>query len=145
MTDEIPPAFGEFAPGSQIAGYRLEEQIGRGGMAVVFRAYDPRLDRRVALRILAPGLAADDAFRRRFIRESSAAAAVDHPNIIPVFEAGEASGVLFIAGQNRGALLGSITAGLTPREVAVEPGARTLPSANNNSGQLQVVDVGSLP
>jgi DNA-binding beta-propeller fold protein YncE len=97
LTDGIPPAFSEFAPGSQIAGYRLEEQIGRGGMAVVFRAYDPRLDRRVALKILAPGLALDDAFRRRFIRESRAAAAVDHPNIIPVFEAGEASGVLFIA------------------------------------------------
>ncbi len=97
MSDEIPPAFSEFAPGSQIAGYRLEERIGRGGMAVVYRAYDARLDRRVALKILAPGLALDDAFRQRFIRESRAAAAVDHPNIIPVFDAGEASGVLFIA------------------------------------------------
>ena len=59
-------------------------------MAVVFRAHDPRLDRRVALKILAPELARDDAFRQRFIRESRAAAAVDHPHIIPVFEAGEA-------------------------------------------------------
>jgi DNA-binding beta-propeller fold protein YncE len=97
VSDEIPPAFSDFAPGSRIAGYRLEEQIGRGGMAVVFRAYDARLDRRVALKILAPGLALDNAFRQRFIRESKAAAAVDHPNIIPVFDAGEASGVLFIA------------------------------------------------
>jgi len=95
--DEFPSAFSELAIGSQIAGYRLEEQIGRGGMAVVYRAYDPRLDRHVALKILAPGLALDEAFRQRFIRESRAAAAVDHPNIIPVFDAGEANGVLFIA------------------------------------------------
>ena len=88
---------GQFALGEQIAGYRLDEQIGRGGMAVVFRAYDIRLDRFVALKILAPGLALDDAFRQRFIRESRAAAAVDDPHIIPVFEAGEANGVLFIA------------------------------------------------
>jgi serine/threonine-protein kinase len=66
-------------------------------MAVVYRALDARLERRVALKILAPGLAQDDAFRQRFIRESRAAAAVDHPHIIPVFEAGEANGVLFIA------------------------------------------------
>jgi len=97
VSDEFPPVFSESAIGSQIAGYRLEGQIGRGGMAVVYRAYDPRLDRYVALKILAPGLALDDAFRQRFIRESRAAAAVDHPNIIPVFDAGEADGVLFIA------------------------------------------------
>jgi DNA-binding beta-propeller fold protein YncE len=97
VNDEFPQAFSEYAIGSQIAGYRLEEQIGRGGMAVVFRAHEARLDRNVALKILAPGLAADDAFRRRFIRESRIAAAVDHPNIIPVFDAGEADGVLFIA------------------------------------------------
>jgi len=90
-----PPV--DFAAGSRIAGYRLEEQIGRGGMAVVFRAHDARLDRQVALKILVPALAADLAFRQRFIRESRAAAAVDDPHIIPVFEAGEASGVLFIA------------------------------------------------
>jgi DNA-binding beta-propeller fold protein YncE len=88
---------GSFAPGSRIAGYLLEEQIGQGGMAVVFRAHDERLDRTVALKILAPALAADEAFRQRFIRESRAAAAVDDPHIIPVFEAGEARGVLFIA------------------------------------------------
>jgi len=80
-----------------VAGYRLDEPIGRGGMAVVYRAFDRRLHRRVALKILAPELARDREFRLRFIRESRAAAAVDHPNIIPIFEAGEASGVLFIA------------------------------------------------
>src|ERR1019366_3813762 len=81
----------------QIAGYRLEEQVGQGGMAVVFRARDEHLGRVVALKILAPALAADEAFRQRFVRESRAAAAVDDPHIVPVFEAGEASGVLFIA------------------------------------------------
>ncbi len=66
-------------------------------MAVVFRAHDERLNRQVALKIMAPVTAADEAFRQRFIRESQAAAAVDDPNVIPVYEAGEADGVLFIA------------------------------------------------
>jgi serine/threonine protein kinase len=87
----------EFAVGAVVAGYRLEERIGSGGMAVVYRAYDPRLERQVALKVLAPGLASDEAFRQRFIRESRAAAAVDEPHIIPVYEAGEDDGVLFIA------------------------------------------------
>ncbi len=87
----------DLVAGSQVAGYRLEERIGHGGMAVVFRAYDYRLDRQVALKVLSPALASDEAFRRRFIRESRSAAAVDHPHIIPIFEAGEAGGVLFIA------------------------------------------------
>jgi serine/threonine-protein kinase len=83
--------------GDKIAGYRIEEQIGEGGMAVVYRARDERLGRHVALKLLAPALAADEGFRHRFIRESRSAAAVDHPNIIPIYEAGDASGVLFIA------------------------------------------------
>jgi serine/threonine-protein kinase len=66
-------------------------------MAVVFRAYDERLHRRVALKLLAPALAADEEFRQRFLHESRAAAAVDDPHIIPVHDAGEAAGVLFIA------------------------------------------------
>jgi serine/threonine protein kinase len=83
---------------SRIAGYWLEEQIGQGGMAVVFRARDERLHRLVALKVLAPALAGDGESRQRFIRESRAAAAVDDPHIIPVFEAGEtAAGALFIA------------------------------------------------
>ncbi len=86
-----------FAAGSRVAGYLLEEEIGAGGMAVVFRARDDRLDRLVALKLLTPWLAADEDFRHRFLRESRAAAAVDDPHIIPVYEAGEAGGVLFIA------------------------------------------------
>jgi len=99
-----------FFPGSRIAGYRLGEQIGQGGMAVVFRAQDERLERQVALKILSPALAANETFRHRFILESRSAAAADDPYIIPVFEAGEADGVLFIAmryvpGGDVGALL----------------------------------------
>jgi DNA-binding beta-propeller fold protein YncE len=94
---EGPSGPGGFGVGSRLAGYRLDEVTGRGGMAVVYRAYDTRLERQVAVKVLAPELAQNDAFRQRFIRESRTAAAVDHPNIIPIYEAGEASGVLFIA------------------------------------------------
>jgi hypothetical protein len=84
-------------PGARIAGYVLEAQIGQGGMAVVFRARDERLDRKVALKFLAPWLAADEEFRRRFDLESRLAAAVNNPHIIPVFRADEADGILFLA------------------------------------------------
>jgi serine/threonine-protein kinase len=83
--------------GRQIAGYRVESEIGRGGMAVVYRAKDLRLDRTVALKLLAPELARNDTFRLRFTHESRVAAAIDHPHIVPVFEAGETDGVLYIA------------------------------------------------
>jgi serine/threonine protein kinase len=86
-----------FTIGAHVAGYRLEQIIGRGGMAMVFRAVDERLGRQVALKILAPALAEDAAFRQRFVGESRMAASVDDPHIIPVHEAGEAAGVLFIA------------------------------------------------
>ena len=84
--------------GSRVAGYLLEEQVGEGGMAVVFRARDERLGRVVAVKVLAPALAAECGVPATgSSRESRAAAAVDDPHIIPVFEAGEAGGVLFIA------------------------------------------------
>jgi serine/threonine protein kinase len=95
VSDEAPG--GHLGPGSRVAGYRLQEQIGQGGMAVVFRAQDERLDRLVALKVLAPALARDEQFRQRFVRESRAAAAVDDPHIIPIYEAGEADGALYIA------------------------------------------------
>jgi len=82
------PLSAQFGAGSRIAGYQIEEKIGQGGMAVVFRAHDERLDRTVALKLLSPALAEDEAFRQRFIRESRAAAAVDDPHIIPVYDAG---------------------------------------------------------
>lgn len=94
----------------EIAGYQMEREIGRGGMAVVYRAKDLRLDRVVALKLLAPELTRNDAFRQRFIHESRLAAAIDHPHIVPIFEAGEADGLLYIAmryvdGPDLGALL----------------------------------------
>ena len=98
MSEDFPAQLTEFRAGSVLAGYRLEQQVGRGGFAVVFRALDERLGRPVALKILSPALASSSPeFRRRFIAESRAAAAVDDPHIIPVYEAGEADGVLFIA------------------------------------------------
>ncbi len=83
--------------GSELAGYRIESLLGRGGMSVVYLAEDLRLDRKVALKLLAPELSEDERFRERFLRESKLAASLDHPNVIPIYEAGETGGVLFIA------------------------------------------------
>ncbi len=77
--------------GSQIADYRIEAILGRGGMSVVYLAEDTRLKRRVALKLLTPGLAEDERFRERFLRESELAASLDHANVIPIYEAGEAT------------------------------------------------------
>ena len=118
MDGENRPAIGDFPAGSRIAGYQIQELIGRGGMAVVYRAADVRLDRLVALKVLAPELARDSAFRQRFIRESRSGAAVDHPNVIPVFEAGEADGVLFIAMRY---VAGRDVRGLIEREGPLRP------------------------
>jgi serine/threonine protein kinase/DNA-binding beta-propeller fold protein YncE len=83
--------------GSEVAGYRIEGVVGRGGMSVVYLALDPGLKRKVALKVLSPELAEDQRFRDRFIRESQLAASLEHPNIVPIHEAGDADGVLFIA------------------------------------------------
>lgn len=82
--------------GTQLARYRIIERIGRGGMGEIFLAYDPSLDRRVALKVLAPHLAGDAVARERLRREALAAAALDHPFICKVFEVGEDAGALFI-------------------------------------------------
>ncbi len=82
--------------GSEILGYRIEALIGRGGMGVVYRAEDLRLQRKVALKLLASELAEDDRFRERFLRESQLAASIDHPNIVPIYGAGEAGDQLYI-------------------------------------------------
>jgi serine/threonine protein kinase len=83
--------------GDHVAGYRIERQLGRGGMGVVYLAEQVRLRRYVALKLIVPELAEDDEFRRRFERESQMAASLDHPNVIPVYEAGESDGALFIS------------------------------------------------
>jgi CheY-like chemotaxis protein len=80
--------------GERLAGYRLEAILGHGGMSVVYRAEDRRLKRKVALKLIAPGLVEDAQFRARFLRESEAAASLDHPNVIPIYEAGATGGLL---------------------------------------------------
>jgi YVTN family beta-propeller protein len=82
--------------GSELAGYRLDELIGRGGMGVVYRAHDLALDRDVALKLLAPHLADDVSFRDRFLTESRVAASLEHPNVVPIHDAGEIDGQLYI-------------------------------------------------
>jgi hypothetical protein len=84
-------------PSIRVTGYRIEARIGRGGMGEVYRAEQLNLGRKVALKVLRPDLAADDGFRRRFLRESMIAAGIDHPNVIPIYDAGEVDGLLYIA------------------------------------------------
>ena len=86
-----------FAPGSTFAGYRIEAEAGRGGMGIVYRATQVALGRPVALKLIAANFAGDRSFRERFKREWETAASIDHPNVIPVYEAGEAEEHLFIA------------------------------------------------
>ena len=87
---------GDLAIGSTFAGHRIESIAGRGGMGVVYRATDLILDRRVALKLIVPGLAADPVFRARFERECRLAAALDHPHIVPIFRAGVEHGALYV-------------------------------------------------
>jgi serine/threonine-protein kinase len=108
-----------FGAGALVAGYRIESRIGAGGMAVVFRARDERLGRSIALKVMAPEWAADEEFRRRFVAESRAAARVDDPHVIPVYAAGAAGGVLFIAMR---LVTGTDLRGVLRREGPLPPG-----------------------
>jgi serine/threonine protein kinase len=86
------------AVGTEVAGYRIVEQAGSGGMGVVYRAEETGLGGRpVALKLLPPALAGDPDFRARFLREMRVAAAIDHPNIVPIYRAGEDRGLLYLA------------------------------------------------
>jgi serine/threonine-protein kinase len=85
--------------GTTIAGYRLESRIGRGGMGVVYRAHHINLERRAAVKIIAPDLAESSGFRERFTREARIAAGLQHPNIVTVYDAGEVDGTLYLAMQ----------------------------------------------
>jgi len=86
----------ELGAGVEIAGYCIEAVAGRGGMGIVYRARQSRPQRTVAIKVISPDLAADPGFRRRFEQESTTAAQIEHPNVIPVYEVGEQSGLLFI-------------------------------------------------
>jgi predicted Ser/Thr protein kinase len=83
--------------GSDFLGYRIEELLGRGGMGVVYRAYDLRLKRPVALKLVAPSLARDDQFRERFARESELVMSLEHPNVVPIYDAGDVDGRVYLA------------------------------------------------
>ena len=86
----------ELEPGDEFAGCRIEAVAGRGGMGVVYRATELSLGRPVALKLLADDRAGDPDFRERFQRESRMAAAIDHPNVIPVYAAGDEDGCLYL-------------------------------------------------
>jgi hypothetical protein len=83
--------------GTDVAGYEIESVLGRGAMGVVYVAHERSPARKVALKLITPALATDEGFRRRFLREATAAAAIEHPHILPVYAAGESNGILFIA------------------------------------------------
>jgi DNA-binding CsgD family transcriptional regulator len=85
------------SPGSVLADFRIEDVVGRGGMGVVYQAVELSLGRPVALKLIAPHLADEEGFRERFVRESRLSASLDHPHIVPVYAAGEADGVPYIA------------------------------------------------
>src|SRR3954470_17775145 len=86
----------EFRSGEIFAGHRIESVAGRGGMGVVYRALHLALERRVALKVIAPELSGNREFQERFQRESRVAASINHPNLIPIFHAGEDQGALYI-------------------------------------------------
>lgn len=92
MIARLGPEIGEsFGP------YRIESVLGRGGMGAVYLAAQERLARKVAIKVLAPQYVHDDDFRARFLVESRLAASLDHPNVIPIFDAGEIEGLLYLA------------------------------------------------
>jgi predicted ATPase/predicted Ser/Thr protein kinase len=100
----------QLEPGQLLAGYRVERMLGRGGMGVVYRATQLSLKRTVALKLLSPELQADETFRARFRQEAELLASLEHPHVLPLYEAGEQDGLLFLAmryveGEDLGALL----------------------------------------
>ena len=115
MSDE---ASADSRLGTELAGYRIDALVGRGGMGVVYRAHDIALDRPVALKLISADLAEDERFRERFLHESRVAASIDHANIVPIYDAGESRGQLYIAMRFvEGADLGAVL----EREGALEP------------------------
>jgi len=118
--------------GTTLAGYRVVERLGRGGMGIVYRAEHLRLGRPAALKIVAPELADDRGFRERFAREARIAATLEHPHVVTVYDAGEADGVLYLA--MRLVEGGDLAAELSSRG-ALEPG-RALEVCGQVAGAL---------
>jgi hypothetical protein len=109
----------DLSVGAEFAGCRIEGVAGRGGMGVVYRATQLALERLVALKVIAPDLARDEAFRARFQREARLAASIEHANILPVYEAGERDGVLFLTTRY---VEGTDLRALVHREGPLDPG-----------------------
>src|SRR3954454_4115048 len=86
----------ELAIGATFAEHVIRGVAGRGGMGIVYRAMHLPLKREVALKVIAPGVSSDEEFRARFRHEFEAAASIQHPNVIPVYHAGEADGLLYV-------------------------------------------------
>jgi serine/threonine protein kinase len=92
-----PENWSELSTGDVFAGYRIEQRLGRGGMGILYLAVEPGLERRVALKLIAPEAAAEEIFAKRFSEESRIAASIEHPNVVPIYAAGEENGVPYIA------------------------------------------------
>jgi serine/threonine protein kinase len=92
-----PHRWSELSDGDEFAGYRIERRLGRGGMGILYLALEPGLQRRVALKLIAPEVGTDEVFARRFAEESRIAASIEHPNVVPIYAAGEEGGVPWIA------------------------------------------------
>ncbi len=132
------------APGLRIGGelldYRLEELVGRGGMGVVYRAYDSRLKRSVALKLVVPELSEDERFRSRFLAETEAAAALEHSNVVPIHYAGEFEGQLYLVMRY---VDGSDLKALLRRERRLEP-ARVVAICAQIAAALDAADARGL-
>ena len=129
---EVVPLATDLRVGTRLAGYHLQALAGRGGMGVVYRAEHVHLGRTVALKLLVPDLVGSEGFRERFVRESRTAAAIHHPNIITIYDAGEAEGLLYIAMQY---VDGTDLAELLRRRGALEP-SRALYLVDQVAGAL---------
>ena len=111
-----------FTSGTTFASYRVESLLGRGGMGVVYLAHDPSLERPVALKLIAPELVQNQRVPQRFLREPKLAASLDHPNVIPIYEAGEHEGQLYLAMRY---VKGTDLRALLEREASSRPSGRS--------------------
>jgi Protein kinase domain len=121
----------ELSEGDEFAGYRIERRLGRGGMGVLYLAVEPGLERHVALKLIAPEAAADEVFARRFAEESRIAASIEHPNVVPIYAAGEEDGIPYIAMRY---VSGSDLGRRLAREGRLEPAAAAALIAQVGSG-----------
>src|SRR2546421_577809 len=108
----------DIVPGFQLGSYRIEAQLGEGGMGVVYRAFDTKLNRPVAVKFLSDELS-DTAARRRFQREAQMASSLNHPHILTVYDAGEFDGRQYLITQY-GVLVGSVPY-MSPEQAAGKP------------------------